>query len=211
MRKWYPAIVIALAFVFSAVVYGRLPERVPVHWNLSGEVDRMGSRLEGAFLLPLLALALWGAMRVFPRIDPRKANYERFRGTYDFLVNSLITMFVLFHVVVLGNALGWPLPLTRIVPALIGLFLIAIGNVLPRARSNWWIGVRTPWTLSSEHVWARTNRLAGYLLMGTGVVLLIFAALASPWALTMGAVAAAVIAVFSITYSYWLWRKEKRA
>jgi uncharacterized membrane protein len=210
MRKWYPAIVIGLAFLFSAVVYGRLPERVPVHWNLAGKVDRLGGRLEAAFLLPVLALALWGVMRVLPRIDPRRKNYERFEGTYDFLVNALVTGFVVFHVIIMGKALGWPLPLDRVVPAVLGLFLIAIGNVLPRARSNWWIGVRTPWTLSSEHVWARTNRMTGYLLMGIGVALLIAAALAIPWTLRIGAIGAAAIAAWSIVYSYWLWRKEKR-
>lgn len=209
MRKAYPAFLILLALVFSALVYGRLPERVPVHWNWHGEVDRWGGRLEGAFLMPVMALLLWGLMRWLPRIDPRRANYARFQSTYDFLINALVTMLVVFHVLVLGKALGWPLPLNRIMPALVGLLLIAIGNVLPRARSNWWFGVRTPWTLSSEHVWARTHRVAGYLMSGAGLALVISAALPSTWTMWIGIVGIGTAVVGSVLYSYWLWRKER--
>jgi uncharacterized membrane protein len=209
MRKAYPAFLILLALVFSALVYGRLPERVPVHWNWHGEVDRWGGRLEGAFLMPVMALLLWGLMRWLPRIDPRRENYTRFQSTYDFLINALVTMLVVFHVLVLGKALGWPLPLNRIMPALVGLLLIAIGNVLPRARSNWWFGVRTPWTLSSERVWARTHRVAGYLMSGAGLALVISAALPSPWTMGIGIVAIGTATVGSVLYSYWVWRKEQ--
>lgn len=208
-RDLYPVALILVALVFSAAVYGRLPEKVPVHWNWQGEVDRWGGRLEGAFALPGVAVAMLALMRIVPRLDPRRANYARFAGTYDVAVNAVVTMLVCFHVLVLGIALGWPLPLRRVAPALFGVFLIVIGNVLPRVRSNWWFGLRTPWTLSSERVWTRANRVAGYLLMGAGIVLLVTAALPSPWTATLAVVAVGGAGLGSIAYSYWIWKKEE--
>jgi uncharacterized membrane protein len=121
----------------------------------------------------------------------------------------VLTVLVCFHVLVLGKALGWPIPLTRVVPALLGVFLIVIGNVMPRARSNWWFGVRTPWTLSSERVWARTHRVAGYLLICAGITMLGTAALPSSWTAAIAGVAVLVAALGSVVYSYWTWRKEQ--
>ena len=208
-RNLYPVAVIVLAFGLSAVVYNRLPQEMPVHWNWAGEPDRWGSRVEGAFALPVVGLLIFGLMRGLPRLDPRRANYARFAGTYDLAVNAMLTMLLCFHVLVIGIALGWPLPLTRIVPALLGAFLIVIGNVMPRARSNWWFGVRTPWTLSSERVWARTNRLAGYLLICAGLALLVTAALPSSWTAFVAVVAVGGATLGSVVYSYWIWRKER--
>lgn len=208
-RHLYPVALIAGAFIFSAVVYGRLPEELPVHWNWRGEVDRLGGRLEGAFALPGVAVLIFGLMRVLPRLDPRRANFARFAGTYDVAVNAILTLLVCFHVLVLGNALGWPLPLPRLVPALFGAFLIVIGNVLPRARSNWWFGVRTPWTLSSERVWARTHRVAGYLMICAGLALLVAAALPSGWTWVVALVTLGAAVVGSVVYSYLIWRKER--
>src|SRR5687767_9571462 len=100
MRKAYPLFLISVMLVFSAAVYAQLPEEIPVHWNLQGEADRYGGRLEGAFLLPLIALGFWGLMRVLPKIDPRKANYERFTETYELVINGTLTTMVLLHVAV---------------------------------------------------------------------------------------------------------------
>ena len=79
MRRWLPVIFIAGALIFSAAVYSRLPERVPVHWNISGEPDRFGTRLEGAFFLPVVMIIMLTIMRWFPTLDPRGANIAKFR------------------------------------------------------------------------------------------------------------------------------------
>jgi len=208
MRKWLAPMVIVAAVAFSAAVFTRLPERVPVHWGLHGEIDRYGTRIEGAFLLPGAMLLFWLLLRFLPRIDPRRANYEKFSNTYELVVNSLVTLFAVMHVAVVGTALGWPISMSRLVPALIGLQFIILGNALPRARPNWWFGIRTPWTLSNDRVWTRTHRVGGYLLAGAGVVLLIAAAKPSKFTFALG-VAAAVGAGFgSLVYSYFAWKQE---
>ena len=120
MRKWLAPLLIVAAVAFSVAVYARLPQRMPVHWGLHGEVNRYGSRAEGAFLLPSMMLAFWLLLRFLPRIDPRRANYAKFSDTYDLLVNSLVALFAVMHVALLGTALGWPLAMSLLVPALVG-------------------------------------------------------------------------------------------
>ena len=208
MRKWLAPVIILVTIAVTVSVYSRLPDRMPVHWGMRGEVNRWGPRAEGAFLLPITMVGMWLLLRLLPRIDPRRANYAKFGDTYDLLVNSLIALVAVMHVALLGSALGWPISITRLVPALIGLQFIILGNALPRARSNWWFGIRTPWTLSNERVWMRTHRVAGYLLVAAGIVLLVAAALPSAWTFTLGMTAAVAAAFGSIVYSYFAWKQE---
>jgi uncharacterized membrane protein len=208
MRKLVAPLVILAAFAFSVAVWSRLPQRMPVHWGLHGDVNGYGSRAQGAFLLPGVMLVLWLLMQFLPRIDPRRANYAKFADTYDLLVNSLVVLFAVMHAALVGTALGWPVSMERVAPALIGLEFIILGNALPRARPNWWFGIRTPWTLSNDRVWARTHRVGGYLLAGAGLVLLVAAALPGGWTFALG-VAAVVAAGFgSLVYSYFAWKQE---
>jgi len=209
MRKWLAPLGVLAAFVVSAIAYRRLPERVPVHWDVHGNVNGYGSRFAGAFGMPLLMLGLWLLLRLLPRIDPRRANYAKFADTYDLFVDSLVGLLLVMQLALLANTLGWPVSMERVAPVLIGLQFIILGNALPRARPNWWFGIRTPWTLSNDRVWARTHRVAGYLLAGAGAVLLLIGAFAPTslaFALGVGAVVAA--SVGSLVYSYFAWRQE---
>lgn len=208
MRKLFAPLLTLAAVVFSLAVWSRLPERMPVHWGLHGDVNGYGSRAQGAFLLPGVMLALWLLLRFLPRIDPRRANYAKFADTYDLLVNSLVALFAVMHVALIGAALGWPVSMERVAPALIGLQFIILGNALPRARPNWWFGIRTPWTLSNDRVWTRTHRVGGYLLAGAGVVLLIAAAFPGTWTFALGVGAAVAAGFGSLVYSYFAWKQE---
>ena len=209
MRKWYPVAVVVVALLASALVWGRLPEQVPMHWDASGNVDRHGSRLAGALLLPGVMLLLAILVPVLPRIDPRRANYARFDPTYHLAMNAVLTFMLGVHLVALATALGMEVPMERVVPAGAGLLLLVIGNVLPRARQNWMFGIRTPWTLSSERVWERTHRVGGYCMVAAGLVVLASALLApgtASVALLVAAVAGA--SLVPLVYSYLAWRQE---
>jgi uncharacterized membrane protein len=208
MRRWFAPLLIVLAVAFSVFAYAKLPDRMPVHWSLRGTVDRYGSRFEAAVFLPAAMLLVWLIMQFLPRIDPRRANYEKFQDTYDLLVNSLVALLAVMHVALLGTALGWPLSMSRLVPALVGFEFLILGNVLPRARPNWWFGIRTPWTLSSDRVWVRTHRVGGYLLALAGLVLIIAAVLPSGWMLALGGAAVLVAGFGSLVYSYVAWKQE---
>lgn len=209
MRKWYPATVVVAALAASAAALGRLPERVPVHWDAAGNVDRYGSRLEGTLLLPAVILLLAILIPVLPRIDPRRANYEKFRPTYHLVMNATLTLMLAIHLAALATALGVDVPVGRLVPVGVGMLFLILGNTLPRARPNWMFGIRTPWTLSNDRVWERTHRVGGYLMFGAGVVVILSALLPPGGASTtllVGSVLAASLG--SIVYSYVAWRQE---
>lgn len=209
MRKWIPFVLVALAAVASAVTWPRLPAQVPVHWNIDGQVDRYGSRLEGVLLVPIIMMVVAVLLPLAPRIDPRARNYDKFQPTYAIAINAVLVLLLAVHALILAASLGIAVPVARLLPVGVGILFITLGNILPRTRSNWFMGIRTPWTLSSDRVWERTHRVGGYLMFGAGVALVIAAAVAPTELLVPVIIATVVIvSVGSVGYSYAAWRQE---
>jgi uncharacterized membrane protein len=209
MRRWLPGVLIAGAVLFSLAVYSKLPDRVPVHWGPSGEPNRYCSRIEGAFLMPAIMIAVWVLMTWFPSRDPRAANIAKFRGSYDLVVAVALAFMAGVHVLALGNALGWGVDVTTVVLVGVGLLFIVIGNLLPRARSNFIFGIRTPWTLSSETVWARSNRIGGYSMVAAGLLMVAAAFLDRPARIIVALGSAMAAGLVPIVYSYIAWSRER--
>lgn len=206
---WYGPAAAAAAALSSLAAYRQLPAVMATHWGLDGTPDGWSSRLVGAFLLPALMLGVWALLCAAPALDPRGANYAKFGGARDVIANGTLTLLLGTHTASLAVALGYPVPIARVVPVGVGLLLVAVGNVLPRVRPNFFIGVRTPWTLSSDVAWARTHRLAGHLLAAAGVVAVLAGLLLRP-RLTGVVLLAAVLAAagVSVVYSYVVWSRE---
>lgn len=211
MRKWIPLVVIVLAFGASAAVYSDLPGRFPSHWNHSGEVDGWMSREWGAFLIPLILVAQLGLFYVLPRIDPRGANYTKFKSTYDILIITLMIFMLGVHLLILAAALGVRIPITRIVPAGVGILFIVLGNLMPRMRPNWFVGIKTPWTLSSDRVWDRTHRFSGRLFVVVGALIVLSALLAPALVKPVLMFAPWVLVIAVLVYSYIIWRTDPEA
>jgi uncharacterized membrane protein len=206
--RWLAPAVVAAMWVFALAVYGRLPAQVPSHWNLSGEIDGWMPRATGAFLPAAIATLVLALLHWAPRLDPRRENVERFQGDWRLMVNLVVLLFVVLEGVVLGSALGWPIDPTRAIPVALALLLVAIGNYLPRTRSNWFIGIRTPWTMDSERVWRATHRVGGRAFVVAGLLLIPAALLP---ARVRGAAILTVLAVavaYPLVYSYVAWRRE---
>jgi uncharacterized membrane protein len=181
---------------------------MPTHWGANGEVNGTSSRMWGAFVLPLVMLALALLMKFLPNIDPRRANYPKFAGTFEAIFISILTLLLIMHIALLAAASGYPVRFERWVPVAIGLFVIVLGNLLPRARPNWFIGVRTPWTLSSDRVWEKTHRLAGYVLVTAGIIVTIMGLTDLTVAPFLMGPVIGVAAVSLVVYSYVEWRRE---
>ena len=205
MRRWLPASFIAGAWLFSIAVYSRLPERFAVHWDIHGEPNRYGSRVEGAFLLPGLMIALYLIMQWYPSRDPRSSNIAKFRRAYDSVVTATIAFLGVVHVLVLGQALGWRVDITTVLFVCGGAMLVLLGNLLPLARSNFIFGIRTPWTLSSEHVWARAQRVGGYAMVAAGLLTMASALLPRPAGAVVALASLILAGVIPVVYSYLLW------
>jgi uncharacterized membrane protein len=212
LRRWFPLLLALLAAAISLAVYPRLPAQMVTHWDASGNPNGWMPRALGAFFAPALIALTGGILRLAPRIDPRRANYDKFRGAYESTIAAVLLLLLAVHLVVLAAALGYPVPVARLVPIFVGLLLLFIGNVLPRARSNWLYGIRTPWTLSSDRVWERTHRLAGYAMTAAGVLIILASALLPLRAgifLIVGAALAATLG--PAVYSYFIWKKEVKS
>jgi|SRR5690554_223024 uncharacterized membrane protein len=208
-RRWLGPVVVAAMLAFALAVYPSLPERVPTHWGLSGEPDDWMPKWPGAFLPAAFAAGMWLLLIGLRRIDPRRAHYEKFDETFWLLVNVLVLFMALVEVVSLGAALGWPVDVGRVMLLAAGLLFVALGNYLPRVRSNWWMGIRTPWTLESERVWRETHRVAGWSFVFGGVVTMVAALLplaVRPWVALAGLVVAGFVPV---VYSYLAYRRER--
>ena len=208
-RRWLGPVLLVLMLVVALWAYPRLPERIPTHWNLEGEVDGWSARWM-VFFPPAMGLLMLVLMPVLRRIDPRRANYDRFEPTFWLVINVIIAFMFVPHLMTIGAALGWPLPATdRVLVGAVGVLFILLGNYMPRVKSNWWMGIRTPWTLSSESVWRSTHRLGGRMFVVGGVVMILSLAL-TPEARVAALITAVVLsALVPAVWSYMAWRRER--
>ena len=203
--------------VLSAVLYPKLPDTVPVHWNLSGQVDRYGSKLQVVLLGPLLIAGLWALMLVLSRVDPRRAVRADAAGTdvapaeadgsYWTVVHLLVVTLAVLHGGVLLAVSGILQGPERVVAVALALLLLLPGNFIGRLRPNWFVGIRTPWTLASDDVWRRTHRLAAVLMVAGGLLLLPLALVLPGPAAIVAAVAVTLLATLGPAgWSYVAWR-----
>ena len=163
--------VCALAFAVTLALLPWLPERIPSHWNVEGQVDGWTTRL-GAFFGPAMALGVSLMMRFLPCIDPRRRSYEKFGRAYDAFRLAMALFLLILQGVTLYAAFDPDgLDVSRIVAACVGALLCVAGNYMPKFRHNYFCGIRTPWTLASEDCWRGTHRFAGPLWFWGGLAL----------------------------------------
>jgi uncharacterized membrane protein len=221
LNPWPGLIATGLALVatgaVSAWAWYRLPDdaRVPVHWNLAGEIDRYAGKFQGLAMIPAIMLVTSVLMAVLPLVLPRRQHLaSSARGYTATWVGALVLLVAVHMAIVItavnptANGSGGTL-VVRVVVVGIGLLYAVIGNYLPKTRSNWIFGIRTPWTLDSERSWTRTHRLGGMLFFWYGLTLAITAFLLPPvplLALTVGG--AVAIAATATGYAWWTWRTE---
>jgi uncharacterized membrane protein len=160
----------AAGLLVSLLLYPALPEQIPIHWDLHGNVDGWGDKRWAAFFGPAAGAATAALLFLLPYVSPRPFTVESFRGTFNFAVVIVTGMFLFIHLVMLQAALRPDLDSGRVLIAGIFFALAALGNILGRVRRNFWIGIRTPWTLASERVWERSHRLAARILTAAGLL-----------------------------------------
>jgi uncharacterized membrane protein len=197
-------ILIAGMFVLAATRWSTTPERVPVHFGLSGETDRIGGKFEGLLLLPLVALAAYLLMRFGPRIDPGRANYERFWATYT-IIRTVVIAFLAAMYLVMIRSIQAGASDTSTIAMMMGALFMMLGAFMGKIRPNWFVGIRTPWTLSSRISWTRTHRLGGWLFLVVGAATFGLALLLPDAALLAGVAALLGAAITSVIYSYVVW------
>lgn len=205
-------IMIAVATLAGLLLWNRLPDQMASHWNINDQVDGYMPKFWGVFMLPLITLGMFVLFLVFPAIDPLKANIAQFREAF----NLFIVLMVSFMIYIYGLTLAWSLGYTNfrmsgaMLPA-IGLLFIFIGFIMRQAKRNFFIGIRTPWTLSSDTVWNETHRVGAVLFMISGALAFFGGFFGGTTAFWMMFAPIIGSTIFLLVYSYVLYQRETRA
>ena len=207
--RWFGLVIVIIGVAISIWAYPQLPPTVATHWNFRGQPDGFSSRLLAVSIMPLVTLAITGVFNVLPRLDPRHENYSKFLGTYWIFANAVIVFMLVAHALVIATGLGYSVRIDRLMPIGIGVLFIVLGNYLTRVEPNWFVGIRTPWTLSSDTVWRKTHRTGGWLMVIGGFIVMACAFLPYGAFLPLLISALLLVAVVPIVQSYVLWKREK--
>jgi uncharacterized membrane protein len=208
-----PAVIIAAVLVFFSFVVGfylypQMPNELASHWNAAGEADGTSSKFTGLFAIPIISLILLLLFLFIPRIDPKRENIKKFERYYDAMILVMIVFFLYVYILSiwwnLGNRFDFGLAL---LPAFTILFWF-IGLMLERAKMNWFVGIRTPWTLSSEKVWNKTHKV-GARLFKLAALITLLGLVFREQAILLVIIPVIVFAIYLIIYSYLVFRKEK--
>lgn len=171
-RHWFSLLLLVIVLAGTAIAYPYLPDLVSVHWNYKGAPDSFAPKSYGVWMVPVIMVALYLFMMALPKIDPKKQNYARFQVTYHQIINGILFFLFLFQVVQISSDLGKINP-ADVIPEIVGVMFIFIGNLSPKFKPNYFVGIRTPWTLASEDVWKKTHRFGGKVFVVLGLLFLL--------------------------------------
>jgi uncharacterized membrane protein len=205
-------IITGIQVIIAAITYPFLPDRIPIHWNFAGQIDGYGDKFWGVFLWPLISIGIFLLIRLSVWLGPQLGSDNRQVNLSfaDRLNVALALLFLAFQLVIIAAGFHMPVDIIFIVNTLLGALFIFIGNYLGKIRRNFWVGIRTPWTLVSDVSWERTHRMGGWLFVAVGVLILI---LEFAPGITMRSLLALLIipaVAWLVVYSYLVYRQEQQ-
>jgi len=207
--RWFGLVIAALAVAMSIWAYPQLPPTVATHWSLNGTPDGYSSRLWALVIIPLMLVVMTVIFNVLPKIDPRHENYAKFLSSYWLIANAVIVFLLVAHGLIIAAGLGFSIKIDRLMPLGIGLLFVFLGNFLTRVEPNWFGGIRTRWTLSSDTVWRRTHGTGGWVFVIGGLVLASTALLPRAAFLPLLVATIVIMPAIPIVQSYVLWKREQ--
>lgn len=211
LKKELPILaIVSLPFIYLAYIWNELPSQVPVHWNLKGEIDNYGDRVELIIIPILLPLLIYLVFLIIPKIDPKK-RMNKMGGklqTIKLLLTSIMSILALF---IIYSAKNQSLANPNHIILLIGLLYLILGNYFKTVRANYFIGIRTPWTLENEEVWKETQKLAGKLWFVGGLIITISSViLEKQLNFKLFMIITAIISIIPVIYSFLKFQMLKK-
>lgn len=211
MNKYYiiAILIILLSFIIGIYSYSYFPDKIASHWDSQGQVNGYMSKFWGVFLLPVILIAMFLLFIFLPKLDPLKKNYKKFRNYYDSLI--LIIMLFMFYIYLLTIIWNFGIKFDMnlaFIPAL-GFLFFYIGIILDKLKRNWFIGIRTPWTISNDKVWEKTHILGSKLFRISGIITLI-GIFFSDYMIWFVLVPILISSIWLVIYSYLEYKKIKK-
>lgn len=209
IKKEWPLLLLILAqFMVGLCSAPYLPDKVPIHWNVYGQVDNYGSKMWGVVWFPLISLALYAMFFLLPLIDPKRKNYDLFEGSYKVIRSTILLFFAAIYGFTIAYSLGYTMRVDKVIPVAVAVLFIILGNYFGRIKQNWFVGIKTPWTISDSEVWNKTHRVSGKIWVIGGLIMAAASLLLEGpmlFVIFMGAIL--ILAFGPIIYSYVLYRK----
>jgi len=201
-------ILIVVAIIIGIYAYPLMSEKMVTHWNANGVADGYSSKFLGLFLLPIILIGCIVLFKILPRIDPHK-KIKEFVGYYNiFIVIFSLFLFYIFMLSIMFNLYPNMGNMYIYLAPAFGILFYYCGILMEKAKRNWFIGIKTPWTLSSDYVWNKTHKLGGYLFKICAIFSLIgiFFNKIAIWIMLIPIVVSTIIVII---YSYIVYKKEK--
>jgi uncharacterized membrane protein len=207
--SWILAIAMtAIAFVATLYLYKTLPERIPVHWNIRGQIDGYGDKSWAVFLMPGTMAGMILLFAALPWLSPKPFEVDSFRNTYLFIMVLVVGLFGYIHALMMIAASSRPMDFPRALLGGVFLFFALMGNVMGKIKRNFYVGLRVPWTLANDRVWNDTHRMAAWLWVAAGLIGFVFAM--AGWFI-LAFVPLGIAVVVPIVYSFLLYRRLERS
>ena len=198
------SLVILIPILIGIVLWDKLPDQVPVHWNINGDVDGFATKAQAVFLMPLVLVAFHWICVLGTSLDPKKQNINDKIFTLVLWIIPVISL--LCNSMVYATALGHKVSVEIIMPLFMGALFVIIGNYMPKCKQSYTVGIKLPWTLDNEENWNKTHRLAGFLWVIGGVIIMATAFLGAFWLFFIVLIPMVIV---PFVYSYLLYKKNK--
>lgn len=202
---------VGVMFLLSGWAWFQLPANaaLPVHWGISGQADRYGSKAEGLLLTPFLTLGISVLFYFLPQLDPRGKNLLRSEQAYRAMWGMMLVFLLGLHTTTTLIALGFQINIEKVLMPSLGILFIVLGNFMGKIRQNYTMGIRTPWTLNSEEIWNKTHRFGGRVFVAAGALTLIASFLSRSLAIPVLILSLVGAGLAPVIYSYLLYRGEQ--
>jgi uncharacterized membrane protein len=201
--------IVLLSVIIGVMLYPSMPDMMASHWNAAGQVDGTMPKFWGLFLMPIISAILLGLFIAIPKIDPLAKNIRKFRKQFDMFVLLIMLFMIYVYLLTIGWNFGVRFGMAQALSPALALLFYYTGAMMEESKRNWFIGIRTPWTMSSDKVWDETNRLGGKLMKAAGVVAL-FGVVFPDFAFTLILAPVIAFAIFSVVYSYVIFKKQSK-
>ena len=198
------SLIILIPIVIGLILWDKLPDQVPMHWNAQGEVDSYGTKFQAVFLMPLVLVAFHWICILGTSLDPKKQNINDKMVTLVLWIIPIISL--LCNSMMYATVLGHKVNVEIIMPLFMGALFVVIGNYMPKCKQSYTVGIKLPWTLDNEENWNKTHRLAGFLWVISGVIIMATAFLGAFWLFFIVLIPMVVV---PFVYSYLLYKKTK--